>query len=38
MKAKRGQIAIYLVAVILAVTVLVVMNVSVFLADRKSVV
>lgn len=34
MKAKRGQIAIYLVAVILAVTVLVVMNVSIFLAVR----
>ena len=34
MKAKRGQIAIYLVAVVLAVTVLVAMNVSVFLAVR----
>lgn len=34
MKARHGQIAIYLVAVILAVTVLVVMNVSVFLAVR----
>ena len=34
MTARRGQIAIYLVAVVLAVVVLILMNVSVFLAVR----
>lgn len=34
MKARRGQVAVYLVAIILALTVLVVMNVSVFLSVR----
>lgn len=34
MKARRGQIAIYLVAIVLAIAVLAVMNVSVFLSVR----